>query len=315
MSVLCVGMAVCDIIISPIPFDIMQRDSVAVQKPVTSCGGDALNVALGLSRLGESSAIAARISRDTSGSFIVDACKGAGVDISGLVFDDRCATATTFALIDESGERHFCTDKSIFSRLRSSDVPDRLIESADTVYFGSAMALPAMNGEEDGLAALFKRAKSRGKLTALDAAEDSDSRETDWMKRLSPAFGVTDVFFPSLSEARLITGKREPSEIAEQFKPFNMKVFGIKLGADGCYVTDFRMERRIKALEGMPVVDTTGAGDSFVAGYISALSHGMDCFEAAQLANSVAALAVGRKGGTAGIPRFEDAYRLCRERY
>ncbi len=314
MSVLCAGMAVCDIVISCVPSDIMRRDSCSIERPVTSCGGDALNVAVGLAKLGERSGIAARIGDDANGRFILNLCRETGVDASGLIFDSGCATATTFALVDERGERHFCTDKSIFSRLKSGDVGDELIGAADTVYFGSAMALPGMN-DGDGLADLFKRAKRAGKLTVLDAAEDSDNPETNWLRRLEDAFYGTDVFLPSLAEARLITGKQDHSDIADNFRRFGMKAFGIKLGERGCYITDFKQERYVDALRGVPVVDTTGAGDSFVAGYICALNRGLDWFEAAQFASCVAGLSVGGKGSTAGIPSFDRAYRLYRERY
>ena len=51
-KILCIGMLVCDILISTVPDDILSRDSVGIRRPITSCGGDALNVAMGLSKLG-----------------------------------------------------------------------------------------------------------------------------------------------------------------------------------------------------------------------------------------------------------------------
>lgn len=309
MKILCVGMLVCDILISPVPDDILSRDSVGIRRPVVSCGGDALNVAVGLSKLGAVVLIAGRIADDANGAFIRQAC--VHMDTRGLINDDSCATATTFALIDTRGERHFLTDKAIFAKLRQEDIPQALLKEADIVYFGSAMAMTGMN--DGGLAELFRRAREAGKLTVMDAAIDETKTDFDWMRALAPVFEQTDIFFPSIDEARLITGRDTPEEMAACLRGFGMKAFGVKLGARGCYVTDFINARYMPGLTGIPVVDTTGAGDSFLAGLIRGISQGWDVFESAAFANTVAAQSIGAMGGTAGIPNLEQALRFYRE--
>lgn len=310
-KILCIGMLVCDILISPVPDDILSRDSVGIRRPITSCGGDALNVAMGLSKLGADVMLSGRIAHDVSGAFIEQACKEACIDTLGLVYDETCATSTTFALIDERGERHFLTDKAIFAKLVESDIPQALIDEAEIVYFGSAMALPGMDG--GGLERLFRRARSAGKWTVMDAAIDETRTDMDWLTALAPTLRQTDVFFPSIDEARLITGKQTPDEIATCMRDFGMKAFGIKLGKRGCYVTDFQRTLTVPALTWMPVVDTTGAGDSFLAGLMCGLAQGWDIFRSTEFANTVAAQNVGAYGGTAGIPSFEEALRFFNE--
>ena len=310
-KILCIGMLVCDILISTVPDDILSRDSVGIRRPITSCGGDALNVAMGLSKLGADVMISGRIARDTSGAFIEQACQAAGIDTRGLVYDETCATSTTFALIDVHGERHFLTDKEIFSKLVESDVPQSLIDEAEIVYFGSAMALPGM--DNGGLERLFRRARSAGKWTIMDAAIDETRTDMDWLAALAPTLRQTDVFFPSIDEARLITGKETPEEIAQCMSGFGMKALGIKLGKQGCFVTDFARTLYVPALEWMPVVDTTGAGDSFLAGFMRGLAQGWDIFCSTEFANTIAAQNVGAFGGTAGIPAFEDALHFFQD--
>ena len=304
-KILCIGMLVCDILISPVPDDILSRDSVGIRRPITTCGGDALNVAMGLSKLGADVMISGRIAQDASGAFIEQACKSAGIDIRGLLYDETCATSTTFALIDARGERHFLTDKEIFAKLVESDIPQNLIDEAEIVYFGSAMALPGM--DDGGLERLFRRARSAGKWTVMDAAIDETRTDMDWLAALAPTLRQTDVFFPSIDEAQLITGLDEPEQIAACMSGFGMKAFGIKLGKRGCFVTDFKRSINVPALDWMPVVDTTGAGDSFLAGLLRGLAEGWDVFRSTEFANTVAAQNVGAFGGTAGIPDFESA--------
>lgn len=312
MKVLSVGMTVCDVLISPVPDNVMELDSITIQKPIMACGGDALNFAIALSKLGTEVSLSGRVADDGAGAFIRARCREAGVHTEGLKDDDTCATATTYALIDLRGERHFLTDKAIFSKVTDEDVTDEMLAQADIVYFGSVMALPYMN--DGGLERLFRRAKAMGKITAMDAAIDETIQVDDWIAKLSGALRHTDIFFPSFYEANRLTGKEDPHEIAQCFKDFGMKAFGIKLGGKGCYVTDFSREEIIPPLSGVRVVDTTGAGDSFMAGLICAVGRGWNIFDAAGLASVVAAKNIEAIGGTAGVPCFEEALSLFQSR-
>ncbi len=263
MKMLCIGMMVCDTLLSPVPSNILTLDSVKIDKPSVCCGGDALNVAIGLAKLGNSVSVAGRVARDANGKFILNECNKYGIHASGVVYEEECATAASYALIDENGERHFLSEKSIFEKLSGEDISDEAIEETDMIYIGSAMAMRKM--DEGGIKDVFLRAHRLGKMTVMDAAYNLEDPERDWLSYLAPAFMETDVFFPSMDEAVKITGQTDPELIAECFKKFPMKAFGVKMGAKGCFVTDFKEKRFIKCPEGLPVVDTTGAGDSFMA--------------------------------------------------
>ncbi len=308
MKVICVGMMVCDILLSPVPDDIMARDSARIDASVRSSGGDALNVAISLSKLGLDVSIAGRVGADFNGDFLLSECKKFGVDSSSVVKDSQCGTAVTYVLIGSQAERHFLTENEIFKKLTFEDIATQQVEKADYVYFGSAMGMDSMDA--NGTARLFQLARSMGKMTFMDAAINSEDSEADWLSRLSPQLKVTDVFFPSYCEAKLISGKEELREIAACFKEFGMQVFGIKLGQRGCYVTDFRVAQIVPGVKGLPVVDTTGAGDSFMAGMMCALSHDYDFLESTRFANVVAAMNIGAIGGTAGVPDFDTALEL-----
>lgn len=310
---LCIGMMVCDTLLFPVPSNILSLDSVKIDRPSVCCGGDALNVAIGLAKLGNTVSIAGRIAKDANGEFILNECRKFGVNTSGVVYEKECATAASYVLIDEKGERHFLTEKSIFARLSGSDIDDQAIEEADIVYIGSAMAMREM--DEGGIKDVFSRARRLGKMTVMDAAVNLEDPERDWLSFLAPAFMETDVFFPSMDEAVKITGQTEPEKIAECFQEFPMRIFGIKMGAEGCFVTDFREKRFIKCPTGLPVIDTTGAGDSFMAGLMSGWAEGMDPFSSAEFASCVAAKNVGSIGGTAGIPKYEEAFDLYQSFY
>ena len=303
--VLCVGMMVCDTLLFPVPADVLERDSVSIQTPVTSCGGDALNVAMALSRLGVETAVCGRVGRDKNGDYIQAACREAKIDTSGITIDLECGTAASYALIDLDGERHFLSDRKIFHRLTDADVPDHLLDWADIVYMGSALAMEQMNA--GGLERLFQRAKARGKITVMDAALSDATVPDSWLEQLKPVLTYTDVFFPSREEAQSITGMQELETILECFRGLGLRAFGVKLGADGCVVTDFRRTEHIAAVPDIKVVDTCGAGDSFVAGFLQGMLQGWDVFSCAKLGSCVAALNVQAVGGTGGVPTFDSA--------
>lgn len=308
--ILCVGMMVCDTLLSPVPDNILELDSAGILAPYHCCGGDALGAAIGLARLGRSVSVIGRISDDHNGAYILQECGRYGINTSDVVIDREYQTASSYALIDERGERHYLSNRQIFDRLTGSDVPDRAIAGADIVYFGSVMAMKAM--DQGGIADVFARAHSHGKLTVLDAAVTQPDRVKDWIGYLAPVFGETDIFFPSLDEARMLTGESEPEKIMEHFRRFNMKIFGVKLGARGCFVTDFRKNAYIPCPAAVKVVDTSGAGDSFMAGLLCGMSYGWDAFISAEFASCVATKKVGVVGGTSGIPGFEEAYAFYR---
>ena len=177
MKMLCIGMMVCDTLLSPVPSNILTLGSVRIDKPSVCCGGDALNVAIGLAKLGNSVSVAGRVARDANGKFILNECNKYGIHASGVVYEEECATAASYALIDENGERHFLSEKSIFEKLSGEDNSDEAIEEADMIYIGSAMAMRKM--DEGGIKDVFLRAHRLGKMTVMDAAYNLEDPERD----------------------------------------------------------------------------------------------------------------------------------------
>ena len=194
--VLSFGMMVCDTLLRPVDRDVLSRDCTMIEKPVQACGGDALNTAIGLSRLGIPAVMAGRVGDDLNGRFILDQCRKLGIDVSHVVTDPVYATASSFALIEENGERHFLSDVSIFDQVDDRDLPEKAIERADMVYIGSACSFSRMN--QGGLARLLRRAKAHGRMTVMDAAFNQRSVCNCWMNMFKEVLPYTDVFFSKL---------------------------------------------------------------------------------------------------------------------
>ncbi|MDD3139847.1 MAG: carbohydrate kinase family protein [Lachnospiraceae bacterium] len=302
--ILSIGMMVCDTILGPVPEDILNKDCAMINEPVLSCGGDALNTAIGLAKLSCDVAIAGKIGNDANGKYLLDVCRKNGVDIKGVVTSNEFPTACSYALVDTKGERHFLSEISMFNAFSHRDIDKSLIAMADVFYIGSLLAMKQM--DEEGIEEIFKIAKQKGAITVMDAAIN-DFENPDLQLILPKIFNFTDIFFPSISEASYMAGSDNIEEIVKWFLQFNLKYLGIKLGSKGCFVTDFTSQKFIPCPKGLPVVDTTGAGDSFMAGLVCALVHGKDFFEAARFGTVIGSFNVGKKGATVGIPTYKEA--------
>lgn len=301
MKVLSVGMMVCDTVLTPVPRDIFKMEKAEIDEPVVTTGGDALNVAMTLATLGVPVSVVGRLGNDRAGMAVLELMEEKGVDTRYIIWDESCKTSVSYLLLDGNGEKHSLSNTRIYHRLCAGDVPDKAIEEADIVFFGSAFQMRQM--DHGGTNCLFRRAHQMGKITALDTAisDELDSWENAFA-RLKPVLKETDIFLPSYIEASNLTGLKKPDQIAACFQEFGVKVCGVKLGSKGCYITDFTQEYHLPCFTDFKPVDTTGAGDSFVGGFLWAYLQKWDLRECAEFASAVAAHNVAAKGATGGVP-------------
>jgi sugar/nucleoside kinase (ribokinase family) len=118
-----------------------------------------------------------------------------------------------------------------------------------------------------------------------------------------------DFFVPSYEEAMLMSGRSTPESIVEFLRRSGAPhVVGVKLGAQGCYLSDGHRAAYVKAQKVRRVVDATGAGDAFVAGFIAGTLKGMDVFESARVANAVAASCVSAVGASTAIRELQNYF-------
>ena len=126
-----------------------------------------------------------------------------------------------------------------------------------------------------------------------------------------------DTIIPNETEALVITGVevksvQDADEVAKAFFECGVKNVVITLGAGGVYVNDSRERRMIESLK-VDAVDTTGAGDAFIGGFVTALSEGKDLFEAAAFGNAVGALSVTKVGTAPAMPFREEIDKVLSE--
>jgi sugar/nucleoside kinase (ribokinase family) len=144
----------------------------------------------------------------------------------------------------------------------------------------------------------------------MDVTWDTTGR---WLSVIEPCLPHLSFFMPSIREAERIAGTDVPEDIAAFFQEKGVGTAVVKLGEKGCYVKHGTEAGFYAAAYPTEVVDTTGAGDSFVAGFLTGVLKGWDMRSCAAFACAVAAMNIRAVGATAGIPTFDEARQFLRE--
>jgi sugar/nucleoside kinase (ribokinase family) len=204
-------------------------------------------------------------------------------------------------MVDLDGERRFVHYIGANARLTINDVSMQLVEEASILHIGGSLVMPGMDGEPT--AELLRRARAAGVTTFLDTVWDDTGR---WMRLLEPSLQYIDYFIPSLPEAQAIVGLDEPGEVARALIDHGVGTVALKMGAEGCLVMSAERDLlRLPAFE-VEVVDATGAGDAFAAGFIAGVWHGWPLKKTALFASAVGALCVTGSGASGGVRSLTD---------
>jgi sugar/nucleoside kinase (ribokinase family) len=298
----CIGILVADVIAKPVD-KIPQKGLLGLIGGITlHSGGCAMSAAVDMSKIGLKTALLGKVGNDSFGEFMKNVLIQNNVNIDGIVTDTENQTSASVVLSDSAGERKFLHCAGANGAFGRDDINWNVIQYSKIVFVAGTMLMDTFDGEH--CAGVLKRCKEMGKTTVLDTAWDSKGR---WMKVLEPCMPYIDVFLPSIGEAVKLSGKTDPKKIADVFLGKGVKQVAIKLGGKGCYL------RESKEADGVIIppykvkaVDTTGAGDSFCAGFITGLVKGMTFTECGRFANAVGAHCVSAMGATTGIKPMKD---------
>ena len=232
---------------------------------------------------------------DGFGDFFVNSMEKANLDTRGIRRTSSANTSATMVMVSADGERTFFHYLGANAEFCYEDVDFNIVKEAKILHIAGAFLMPGFDGEPTSKA--LERARKMGITTSLDTAWDSRG---NWMSLLEPCLYHLDIFMPSIEEARMITGKEEPPDIAEILLSYGISVVALKMGEKGSYIRTRDWEMYVPIFEVEPV-DATGAGDAFAAGFLAGVSKGWDYKESAKLANAVGACCVTGMGATTGI--------------
>jgi sugar/nucleoside kinase (ribokinase family) len=291
INVLCIGDVMLDVIarinVSPQKINF---GSDTASRVSTSSGGAAGNVAAWLTRTDARSTIVSHVGDDPAGAAIVAEFDALGVNHGDLVIPGE-TSGVVVVLVDSSGERTMFPDKGANSRLTVTDLPD--LGSFQAVYIsGYALLNPLAR---DGVLAMIEKIKADGLPIYFDPASVGAMKDVA-DKELHNWFSMMDVLFLNEEESIYLTGSVDIERALNYLLDFSQVVV-IKRGSAGAIAKARGFDSISLTAVAATVVDTTGAGDSFAAGFIASYSKNHDLTAALQAGGELAAGCVAIVGG------------------
>jgi sugar/nucleoside kinase (ribokinase family) len=310
LEVVSVGIVVADCVARPVlknpePGRLELVDSIGLYS-----GGSAASTGYGLARFGIKTAVVGRVGFDGFGDFLVNEAGRHGADSGLLIRDPDAETSASLVIVDGAGERSFIHAVGANANLVPSDIPLSSLKArgASILHLAGTFALPSMDGTDGApTRELFKQAKKLGFTTSLDCVWDARGR---WAQIIGPVLPFTDIFCPSIHEARAIAGLPEnatPQAIAEALFVMGLrKIVALKMGPEGSFVMTCDGEQHSVGVLEVPSIDGTGSGDAFIAGFLAGQIKGRGVLESQQLGNAAGAMCVSQRGAMPGITNWAD---------
>lgn len=313
-DIILAGSAIIDIPVVPVDASVFTRVSTPADQIIMTSGGDAMNEALVLSRLGKKVRFITRIGKDDAGAYLKNICRTSGMDTSYFLEIEGLDTGINVVLVDQDGERRFLTNPHGSLRaLKSEDIVPEAMENAKIFCFASIFVFPFIGTAQ--LEEIFRMARNHGLLVCADMTLP---KKGETIQDIAPALKYLDYLFANEIEAQTVTGVNEPKKMAEILLQTGVQHVIIKTGSRGCLIADQTgyMEV-IPACPDTKCIDTTGAGDNFAAGFLAALLDNRSFADCARYANAAAAVSVEAVGAATGISnaaqvlqRFQKAYSM-----
>ncbi len=296
-SVAVFGNVTLDVICFPVN-DVPRYESIAFERAVISPGGCASNTAIGLAALGVPTLLVARVGDDEAGEMAQRYWQRAGVETRFVRRVADVGTAVSVGLVDREFQPRFVHTPGANAGLTVDDLDLPTLAEAGVrwLHVAGYFVLP---GLLDGrLADALAQAHSLGMRTSLDVVrnirmDDPQARAVFWS-----CLPHLDVWMGNAHEAQRLTGTEDPVAAAQALRAGGVRLVLVKLGAAGCRAEGEGFQGVVPAPR-VDVVDTTGAGDAFAAGFIAATLRGADVEAACRAGNEAGARVVGRLGPVA----------------
>ncbi|MCJ7559764.1 carbohydrate kinase family protein [Candidatus Bathyarchaeota archaeon] len=262
-----------------------------------ACGGSAANAAVGLARLGCRVGFIGKVGCDREADLLIqDFCKE-GVDTNGTIRARQGKSGSVMGFVDKKGARALYIDSGVNDTIAFGEINVDYASQAQFLHLTSFVGEKSFQTQKKLLSALPDSVRVSFDPGALYARKG--------FAYLEPIIKKTYVLMPNAIELELLTGETDYCKGADFMVGKGVKMVAVKLGGDGCYVTDGRERHLIEAFK-VKVVDTTGAGDAFCAGFLYGLVNDKRLYECGKLGNFVASRCVMKMGARAGLPFAKD---------
>lgn len=296
-----------------IDFTCLSTDADGYPTMAAHPGGAPANYLAALTKFGAKTAMIGKVGSDAFGRLLIKTLKGAGIDTRGMLVSDDVFTTLAFVTLDDSGDREFSFARKpgADTQLRFDEIDLSVIDASKVLHFGTL----SMTNEpaRDATYKAVEYAAGHGKLISFDPNlrkplwDDLDEAKRQMLWGLKHA----DIVKISDEETEFLFGLA-PEEAAKHIvDSFGVRLVYVTCGAEGCFYRTKTASGFVKALSGIAVKDTTGAGDIFGGSAMYGLLRAGGVPEkltAEELENIVsfacasAGLSTTRAGGISSVP-------------
>ena len=262
-----------------------------------ACGGSAANTMVGLSRLGCKVGFIGKVSNDREGKMQIDCFKTEGVDTNGIIQTKKGKSGSVLGFIDKKGARALYINSGVNDILEPREIKWDYVSQTKFMHLSSFVGEKSFRTQKKLLSALPNDVKISFDPGSVYAQKG--------FAAIEPIIRNSYVLMPNAVELELLTGETNYRKGADFMIEMGVKIAAVKLGRKGCYVTDGQERLTIEPFK-VKVVDTTGAGDAFCAGFLYGLINNKSLSECGRLGNFAASRSVTVMGARAGLPNTED---------
>lgn len=258
-------------------------------------GGSAANTIVGLSRLGVKSAYIGKVGDDAEGEILLEDLKREGVETKAVIkAKGRSGTAIIF--VDDMGNRAILVDPGVNDTIRYEEIDLEFATKFSLLHLTSFICKNGFDSFNSQ-----KKIVENFELVSFDPGLPYAERGKDEMMKI---LKKTTIFLPNKIEIERMFGT-DYRTAAEDCISMGIEVVVVKLGKEGCWIRSSERELKVQA-RSVRVVDTTGAGDAFNAGFLYGYLKGKDLETCGKLGNYVASLCIQHVGARNGLPYSVD---------
>jgi ribokinase len=262
-----------------------------------ACGGSAANTIVGLARLGCKVGFIGKVAEDHEGKLQIDCLKSEGVNTDGIIHSPKGKSGICLGFVDRKGARALYINPGVNDVIEPRELQWEYVSQTEILHLSSFVGEKSFRAQKKVLSSLPEGVKISFDPGSLYAQKGFSAIE--------PIIQNSFVMMPNAIELKLITGESDIPEGAAMLIGAGVKIVAVKLGDKGCYVTNGEEKKTIAPFK-VPVVDTTGAGDAFNAGFLYGLIQNKTLGECGRIGNFVAAKSVMKMGARDGLPKEED---------
>ena len=283
-------------------------------------GGAPANVVVAAQRLGAQTAFIGKIGEDFLGDFLKETLDKCGVSTEGLISDADYFTTLAFVKLADNGERNFAFARKPGADigLKAEEIRKDIICQSRILHVGSLSLTDELSRNAEFIA--LKAAKNNGTIISYDpnyraSLWDSQEEACKWMRSI---LEYADIVKVSEEEIELLTGYTDVRKAAESITEYGAKIVLITLGEKGSFVYLQDQQEAYVSGYSSKVVDTTGAGDSFMGGFLYKICESgkrieeyslQEMIECVRFGNAVASLCVEREGAIPAMPVMEEVIK------